>query len=100
VVSLPARDRRASRDALPAPGQPAYPSPAAFDITLRQHERSLAASRRPRQSAVEAPAMGILRRLADRVDEECGDDVAADEATEAATRLFTELTPEEREFLK
>jgi hypothetical protein len=53
--------------------------------------------------AVSRPSLGILRQQLDRVDEEYADDTAYEDSTadavEAATRLFRDLTPAEREAL-
>ncbi len=78
-----------------------FSSPEAFARTLEQHERSLAGARR--RVAAPKPTLGILRRQIEGVDEEFGDDEAADEAAveavEAATRLFREPSAEERGLL-
>jgi superfamily II DNA or RNA helicase len=80
-----------------------FSSPAAFSATLAQHERSLTAARRAR-APKEAPGIGVLRRLVDRVEEEHGDDEVAEEsrteALETASRLFSDLTAEERDLLR
>ncbi|MGH7335734.1 MAG: DISARM system SNF2-like helicase DrmD, partial [Candidatus Rokuibacteriota bacterium] len=80
-----------------------FSSPAAFQATLAQHERSLASALRRGVTPAAATA-GVLRRLVDRVDEEYADDTAAEEATdeavEGASRLFSELTPEERDLVR
>lgn len=80
-----------------------FSSPAAFQATLAQHERSLAAARR-RGVMPAGPPGGVLRRLVDRAEEEHGDDTAAEEATEeaiqGASRLFSPLTAEERDLLR
>lgn len=79
-----------------------FSSPAAFAITLAQHERSLQTATRRR--ATIRPTVGILQRLVDRVDEEYADDDeyqdATDDAVESATRLFREPSSGERDSLK
>jgi superfamily II DNA or RNA helicase len=80
-----------------------FSSPAAFQTTLAQHERSLVSARR-RSPAAAAPSVGVLRRLVDRLGEDYADDEAAEEATdevvEGASRLFSELTPGERGLIR
>jgi ERCC4-related helicase len=80
-----------------------FSSPEAFAKTLEQHERSLQTARRRTSSTIAKPSMGILRRQIEQVDEEFGDDGAADvaaaDAVEAATRLFREPTAEEQALL-
>lgn len=79
-----------------------FSSPAAFAITLAQHERSVQTATRRRQAI--RPTAGILQRQIDRVDEEYADDeeyqAATDDAVESATRLFREPTSGERDLLK
>jgi ERCC4-related helicase len=79
-----------------------FSSPAAFKTTLEQHERSLHTSRRTGISS--KPTMGVLQRQIDRVEEEYADDSefekAADDAVDAASRLFDEPDGEERALLK
>src|SRR5262245_58017580 len=79
-----------------------FSSPAAFARTLDQHERTLRNSKR-RKSATR-PAPGILRRQIERaVEEEYWIDAEAEEATndavDAASLLFQELTAEEAALL-
>jgi len=78
-----------------------FSSPAAFAHTLAQHERSLAAAHRAH--AAPRPTMGILRRQIEGVEEEFGDDEAADaastDAVEAATLLFRPPTGDEHALL-
>lgn len=80
-----------------------FSSPAAFQKTLAQHEQSVSAARR-RRGAVETPTLGVLRRIVDKVDEEYGDDGAADdahdEAVDGASRLFSDLGAEDRDLLR
>lgn len=78
-----------------------FSSPAAFAITLAQHEKSLQTARR--RKAVK-PTWGVLQRQIERVDEEHANDDEAEEATEnavdASSLLFQEATDEELELLK
>ena len=77
-----------------------FSSPVAFATTLAQHERSL---RQARRHAVARPSVGVLRRQIDAADEEFADeaeaDATADEAVEAATRLFRDPTEPEQTLL-
>lgn len=79
-----------------------FSSPASFATTLEKHEKSLRSSKR--KTTTEKPTIGILRRQIDKVEEEYGDDSAAEEAYEdavdTATRLFREPTSEELALLK
>lgn len=79
-----------------------FSSPEAFARTLAQHEQSLQTARKASGSS-SRPAAGILRSQLENMDEEFGDDEAADAALDdtldTATRLFRELTPEERQLL-
>jgi superfamily II DNA or RNA helicase len=81
-----------------------FSSPAAFETTLRQHESSLRTAQRRRGAALPAPQIGLLRRLVDQTEEEFANDEALEdstgEAVEGASRLFRELTPEERDLLR
>jgi ERCC4-related helicase len=78
-----------------------FSSPAAFAITLAQHEKSLHTARR--RKAVK-PTWGVLQRQIERVEEEYANDDEAEEATEdavdASGLLFQEATAEELELLK
>src|SRR5262245_18017104 len=79
-----------------------FSSPAAFARTLDQHERTLKNAKR-RKSA-NKPAPGILRRQIERaVEEEYWIDDEAEEATndavDAASLLFQDLTGEESALL-
>jgi ERCC4-related helicase len=78
-----------------------FSSPAAFAITLAQHEKSLATARRRKTAR---PSYGILQRQIDRVEEEYAADDEADEATsdavDAASLLFSEPSDEELNLLK
>ena len=79
-----------------------FSSPAAFKATLEQHERSLATATRKR--AAPKPTVGVLQRQIDRLDEDYADDteaeLAADDAVDAASRLFREPSGEETALLK
>ncbi|WP_129676587.1 DISARM system SNF2-like helicase DrmD [Candidatus Chloroploca sp. Khr17] len=79
-----------------------FSSPEAFARTLAQHTRSLETARKRGASPTRTP-VGILRAQLEQADEEFGDDEAADTALDdtldTATRLFRELTPEERTLL-
>ena len=78
-----------------------FSCPAAFLITLEQHEKSLQTARK---KAVTKPSINVLQREFDRMDEEYADDSEYDEATadalDSATRLFAEPTEEEQNLLK
>ncbi len=78
-----------------------FSSPAAFAITLGQHEKSLSTAKKQRAAK---PSYGILQRQIDRVDEEYSVDDEAEEATndavDAASLLFQEPTDQERKLLK
>ncbi len=81
-----------------------FSSPAAFAKTLEQHEKSIETARKRSAPSLTKPTFGILRQQIDRVDEDYADDESYEESTgdavEAATRLFRELTPAERELLR
>ena len=78
-----------------------FSSPAAFAATLEQHERSLRSARRKTQAR---PTPGVLRRQVEGVEEDFADDEAfeelAEEVVEAASHLFREPSPRERELLR
>ncbi|MDQ3316621.1 MAG: DISARM system SNF2-like helicase DrmD, partial [Actinomycetota bacterium] len=78
-----------------------FSSPAAFAATLEQHERSLRSARRKTQKR---PNPGVLRRQVEGVEEDFADDEAfeelAEEVVEAASHLFREPSPRERELLQ
>lgn len=78
-----------------------FSSPAAFAATLDRHERSLRSARRKTQAR---PKPGVLRRQVEGVEEDFADDEAFEEMTgevvEAASALFREPSPEERELLQ
>jgi ERCC4-related helicase len=80
-----------------------FSSPAAFAATLEQHEKSIRTSTR-RKTTTEKPSIAILQRQIEKVEEEYGDDSAADEAyddaVDTATRLFRQPTAEELALLK
>ena len=79
-----------------------FSSPEAFAHTLTQHEQSLQTARRAHGGSVRTP-VGILRSQLEQLDEEFGDDAAADatldDTLDTATRLFRDLTPAERQLL-
>jgi superfamily II DNA or RNA helicase len=79
-----------------------FSSPEAFARTLIQHTRSLETARK-RGASPTRPPVSYLRAQLEQADEEFGDDEAADTALDdtldTATRLFRELTPEERTLL-
>ncbi|MBV9786750.1 MAG: DEAD/DEAH box helicase [Chloroflexi bacterium] len=79
-----------------------FSSPEAFAKTLAQHVQSLETARR-RTTALTKPSLGILRQQIEQVEEEFGDDTAADvantDALESATRLFRPVTSEEQALL-
>ena len=81
-----------------------FSSPAAFAGTLAKHTDSLQNARRRAGGSHPRPALGILRRQIEQVDEEFGDDSAADEVTEdaleATARLFHAPTAEELGLLQ
>jgi superfamily II DNA/RNA helicase len=78
-----------------------FSSPAAFAATLEQHERPLRSARRKTQAK---PTPGVLRRQVEGVEEDFADDEAfeelAEEVIEAASYLFREPSPQERELLR
>jgi SNF2 family DNA or RNA helicase len=78
-----------------------FSSPAAFAATLNQHEHSLRSARRKTQAR---PTPGVLRRQVEGVEEDFADDETfeelAEEVVEAASHLFREPSPEERELLR
>jgi superfamily II DNA or RNA helicase len=78
-----------------------FSCPAAFAITLAQHEKSLQTSKRRKAMK---PTWGVLQRQIDRVDEEHSNDDEAEEAThdavDASSLLFQEATDEELDLLK
>lgn len=77
-----------------------FSSPAAFATTLEQHQRSIQTAKR---RVAAKPAVGILRRQVEQVEEEFADDFAYEESTEDAiantSRLFRALTAEEQALL-
>ncbi|MGI8412950.1 MAG: DISARM system SNF2-like helicase DrmD [Solirubrobacteraceae bacterium] len=79
-----------------------FSSPEAFAHTLLQHKRTLEGVRQRRTAP--RPTFGILRRQIEGIDEEFGDDEAADEAgreaLDVATRLFHAPSPEEAQLLQ
>jgi superfamily II DNA or RNA helicase len=81
-----------------------FSSPEAFALTLAQHEQSLTSARRRTATPLSRPTEGILRRQLAQMEEEFADDEAYEESTDEAvthtSRLFRELTAEERELLQ
>jgi superfamily II DNA or RNA helicase len=77
-----------------------FSSPAAFARTLAKHRDSLEQARKTRAAPT---SFGVLRRLADKVDDayETEDEytVAEDEAEASSTRLFHPLNAEEEQLL-
>jgi ERCC4-related helicase len=80
-----------------------FSSPEAFRTTLDQHRESLKSAIRQKKARFAKPAVGILRRQLEQVDEEFADDAVYEEATEDAiassTRLFRAPSPEEQRLL-
>lgn len=80
-----------------------FSSPEAFARTLAQHEHSLQSARKRGGGATPRPSMGILRAQIEQIDEEFGDDEAADTALDdtldTASRLFRDLSAGERRDL-
>ena len=78
-----------------------FSSPAAFAATLEQHERSLRYARRKTQTRLNP---GVLRAQVEGVEEDFADDESfeelAKEVVEAASHLFREPSPRERELLQ
>ncbi len=77
-----------------------FSSPAAFADTLAKHEQAV---RRLRKFPVTKPSLATLLREADRLDEEYADDreleASTEEAVEAATLAFSQLSTEEEQLL-
>lgn len=80
-----------------------FSSPSAFALTLAKHETSVSTARR-RSSSPPPPIASLKKRLEQGLDEDYADDLAYEEATSAAvdvaTRLFTDLSNEERTLLR
>ena len=80
-----------------------FSSPAAFASTLAKHEDTMRTARKKQHHQRVVPSLGVLRRQAEGVEEEFGDDEAYSESTDdalaAATSLFQELTAQEHEYL-
>ncbi len=81
-----------------------FSSPAAFAATLEQHRRTVTAGRSSADATqARPPSSGILRQMISRVEEEYAEDEVVEEATldavEGASRLWPELSPEERSLL-
>ena len=79
-----------------------FSSPEAFRATLVQHQKSLKGER-SEKGRLTRPAVGILRRQLEQVEEEFADDAVYEEATEDAitssTGLFHQVTSEEQQLL-
>jgi superfamily II DNA or RNA helicase len=79
-----------------------FSSPQAFAITLAIHQESINNARR-RSSALSKPTEGILRRQLALLEEDFADDEvyeeSADEVITVTTRLFRELSVEEKSLL-
>ncbi len=78
-----------------------FSCPAAFATTLERHQQSLktAGKRKPRHQ----PAMRILQKQVQRIDEAGDDDecdASTDDALDATTQLFRPLNDEETALLK
>ena len=81
-----------------------FSCPAAFAKTLAQHRATVTGSPGPQAARSAArPAPGILRQRLESMEEEAVDDTVFDEVTDAALRtagrLFSSLTPAEKELL-
>jgi hypothetical protein len=80
-----------------------FSSPDAFRTTLEQHRQSLESATRQKKTRFAKPAVGILRRQLEQVDEEFADDAVYEEATgdaiASSTRLFRAPSPEEQRLL-
>jgi len=78
-----------------------FSCPAAFRATLEQHEASLRTATRGRTAR--RPSEHLLQREINKAEEEYGDDALYEEATtdavDAATRLFSALSDDERRLL-
>ncbi|RJP23255.1 MAG: helicase [Candidatus Omnitrophota bacterium] len=81
-----------------------FSSVAAFQSTLRKHEESLKNAQRKRSQAISKPSIGILQKMVERIEEDYADDDLYDEsetdAVDATTKLFSDLRPEEKQYLK
>lgn len=81
-----------------------FSSPKAFFDTLKKHEETIKTGQKRSSTTQTKPAMGILRRQLEQIEEDFADDRAYDLATEdviaTTAPLFRELTPEEEALLK
>jgi len=81
-----------------------FSSPEAFRTTLEQHRQSLKSATRKNQNHFSKPAVGILRRQLEQMEEEFADDSVYEEVTEEAiassSRLFREVSAEEHQLLQ
>ncbi|MCI0581091.1 MAG: DISARM system SNF2-like helicase DrmD [Chloroflexi bacterium] len=79
-----------------------FSSPAAFALTLAQHQRTLAGTQ-PEKKQARRPSIGILQRQIAQMEEDYADDADYEEATtgavETSSRLLAELSPRERGLL-
>jgi len=79
-----------------------FSSPAAFAITLEQHEKSLREAKKRQASA--KPSLGVLQRVLERADEDSANDDELEEtvsdAVDTASLLFREPTTEELALLR
>ncbi|MEW6234968.1 MAG: DISARM system SNF2-like helicase DrmD [Candidatus Omnitrophota bacterium] len=81
-----------------------FSSIAAFQSTLRKHEESLRTAQRKKSHAISPPTLNRLQQMVERMEEAYSDDAQYDEsetdAIETTTRLFHDLTQEEKHYLK
>ncbi|MFL9458487.1 MULTISPECIES: DISARM system SNF2-like helicase DrmD [Nostocales] len=81
-----------------------FSSPAAFAMTLEQHEKSLNSARRGGSSSLSKPTVGILRRQLEQIEEDFASDEVYEEseadALDSTTRLFRQLSQEEQALLQ
>lgn len=79
-----------------------FSSPAAFAITLEQHEKSLREAKKRQASA--KPSLGVLQRVLERADEDSANDDELEEtvgdAVDTASLLFREPTTAELTLLR
>jgi len=100
--SLDEEERFASEFVLKLLKKRLFSSPQAFATTLRQHEETLLNARKRDRSST-GPAIGILRRQVEQLDEESDNDTTLEEAmgtaVEIAAPLFRPPTPQEQQWL-
>jgi superfamily II DNA or RNA helicase len=79
-----------------------FSSPEAFRTTLVQHQKSLRGEKTEKRGFAK-PAVGVLRRQLEQIEEEFADDAIYEEVTEDAiatsSRLFHEVTAQEQQQL-